>query len=260
MTVICNENAKILTKIGLTALQAEVYLTLARLNKATIKTISASSKIDRANVYRVLTRLGELDLVEKLLSNPTVFKALPINDGVKMLLERKEKENEEIKAQTLELLKKYRNYQELPVEDVCEFILVPEGKLSKRKVDEMVEANQSTHEIIIYWSDFEKQKDDVTARWRQLLLKGIEVKIIVYLNSNRRLPQNVLALKKYQEFKIKKTLKPPKATISIIDGIQAFVSVTPMLVSGGGLWLNNPCIVGLFRDYFLMLWRTSKTL
>ncbi len=260
MIVACDEDAKVLTKIGLTALQAEVYLTLAKLNKATIKTISTASKIDRANVYRVLTRLHELNLVEKLLSNPTVFKALPVNEGIKMLLERKEKENEEIKAQTFELLKKYKTYQELPVTNECEISLVPEGKMSTRKVDEMVESNQTTHEIVIYWGDFENQTEAVVDRWRKLLLRGIELKIIVYLNTNRRLPQNVLALKKYKGFKIRKALNPPRSTISIIDGNQAFVSVTPTLLSGGGLWINNPCIVGMFRDYFLMLWHTSKAL
>ena len=44
----------ILTKIGLTPLQAQVYLTLAKLNEASIKSLSTESKVDRANAYRVL--------------------------------------------------------------------------------------------------------------------------------------------------------------------------------------------------------------
>ncbi len=263
MSSVYDEDAKLLTKIGLTPLQAEVYLALAKLNKATIKTLSSTSKIDRANVYRVLIRLHEMNLVEKLLGNPTVFKALPVSEGLTMLMDRKEKENTEIKEQAEELLKKYKQInQELHIDDKCEIILVPSGKLMARKVEEMVEANLHTHDLIIYWSDFESQVGDVVVRWKKLLQKGVQLRILVYLNPTIGLPESILALKNFKGFKIKQFAKPPKSTISIIDGDQAFFSVTPQISTGGkpGLWVSNPGIVGLVSDYFEVLWKNSKAL
>jgi sugar-specific transcriptional regulator TrmB len=256
-----DEDGKILTRLGLTPLQAQVYLALTKLNKATIKTVSTTSKIDRANVYRVLIRLHEINLVEKFLGNPTIFKALPLSEGLKMLMERKEKEDKEIKMQAKELLKKYKQTnQELHIDDKCEIVLVPSGKLTVRKVEEMVDANLQTHDLIIYWSDFEEQVPEVIARWKKLLQRDVKVRILVYLKPNCALPESVLALKKFKEFKIKQITKQPKSTISIIDGNQAFLSVSPQLSASSkpGLWVSNPGIVGLVEDYFEVLWRNTR--
>jgi Predicted transcriptional regulators len=98
MTLTFDEDTKLLTRLGLTELQAQVYLTLARMEKATLRDLSAAAKTDRANVYRVINRLQELNLIEKLLATPTVFRALPLAEGIKMLLEKKDQEHNEIKA------------------------------------------------------------------------------------------------------------------------------------------------------------------
>jgi sugar-specific transcriptional regulator TrmB len=258
-----SEDIKILTKLGLTLLQAQVYLTLAKMDKATIKIISSIAQIDRANVYRVLIRLQQLDLVEKLLTTPINFRALSVHEGVKMLLDRKEADDEAIKAKTCELLKKYEHsIEENPDERGAEFVLIPDGKLTSRKVTEMVNSNQKTHDLIIYWSDFTLQLNDVVERWTKLLLRGIKLRVIVFLQKNERLPKKVECLKKYATFQIKRISNPPKATISIIDGKQAFLSVMPSLCPRGkpGLWVNNSGIVGLIQDYFDMVWRDSKDL
>ena len=257
------EDAKILTRLGLTTLQAQVYLTLAKMDKATIKALSSTSRIDRANVYRVLIRLQELDLVEKLLTNPSIFKALPANEGIKMLLDRKEIEHKHVKTQTIELLKKYKhNQQATPDETACEFVLIPDGKLTKRKVAEMISSNKKNHNVLIYWSDFEPQTNNVVAMWRKVLLKGVKTRIIVFLQENERLPTKVTSLKKFPHFQIRKTPTPPKSTISIIDGKEALLSVTPLISPPGkpGLWVNNPGIVGLIQEYFELTWRNSEEL
>ena len=98
-------------------------------------------------------------MVEKLLTTPTLFRALPINDGVKMLLDQKELTDKDIKNKTTEMLKKYKSItQWRPLTETrSEFTLLPDGKLMERKVAEMVKANEITHEILIYWSDFNHQ-------------------------------------------------------------------------------------------------------
>jgi sugar-specific transcriptional regulator TrmB len=253
----------ILTKIGLTPLQAQVYLILAKLNETSIKSLALESQVDRANVYRVLIRLQEMGLVEKLLTNPTLFRALPIKDGAKMLLDQKERTDQEIKTKTAEMLKKYENHcAENLTQTRSEFTLLPDGKLMKRKVAEMVKANEKTHEILIYWSDFTSQTSETVERWSKLLLKGVKLRIIVYLQSKERIPKNILNLQKNPDFKIRQTLKPPKSTISIIDGNQALLSVTPTLNPGGkpGLWVNNHGIVSLVQEYFEMIWQKSTPL
>ncbi len=256
------EDIQTLTRLGLTIHQAEVYLTLAKMEKATIKTLSSISKIDRANLYRIITRLQELNLVEKFLANPTTFKALPVNEGIMLLLERREAEYSEVKAKVKELLKRHKQSSEaVPAEKECQFALIPSGKLTSRKVAEMIDSNLKTHEIIIFWKDFEDQIDHVVAMWTKVLLKGIKARVIVFLEEKEKLPKKIEEFTKYNQFEIRKTQAPPRATISIIDEKEAFLSVTPRLSPGNpGLWMSNPTIVGLIREYFELVWRNSEKL
>ena len=80
-----------LTRLGLTISQAKVYFDLLRLEKATVNTISKHSKMARQQVYRVLAELQDKGLVEKIISIPTEFEPVPIEDCMFVLIERKKK-------------------------------------------------------------------------------------------------------------------------------------------------------------------------
>jgi sugar-specific transcriptional regulator TrmB len=256
------KDTETLTKLGLTVLQAEIYLTLAKMGKATIRTLSSTSKIDRANVYRVVTRLQELKLVEKLIANPTVYRTLPVKEAIQMLLDRKEIEHELIRAKTRELLEKYKEGKLEIFEKECEFVLIPDGKLTIRRITEMIDSNKKTHDIIIHWKDFKHAVDDCVSRWANLLLKGIKIRVIVYLEKDENLPKTVTELMKNNpctQLEIRITPSPPKSTISIIDGREALLSVTPSIsTQASGLWINNPGIVGVIQDYFEFIWSICK--
>lgn len=263
MTFAFNEDTKLLTRLGLTELQAQVYLTLAKMDKATLRDLSSAAKIDRANVYRVINRLSELNLIEKLLATPTIFRALPLADGIKMLLEKKDQEHNEIKAKTRELLSHCKKAsQDTLSDDVSQFSLVPDGRWTKRKVAEMINSNHETHDILIYWSDFKSQTKEVTSMWTKVLLRGVKVRIIVFLEKNERLPRSILCLRSYPHFKVRKASTPPKVTLSIIDGRETFISVTPSISPRGkpGLYVHNHGVVGLVQDYFDLAWRDSEAI
>jgi len=262
MSNIDNKDTETLKKLGLTFLQAEIYLDLAKMGKSTIRTLSSTLKIDRANVYRVMTRLQELKLVEKLIANPTVYRTLPVKEAIQLLLDRKETEHELIRARTKELLERYKEGNIEFFEKQCEFVLIPDGKLTMRRITEMIDSNKKTHDIIIYWQDFKHGIDECVNRWTTVLLKGIKIRVIVYLEKDEKLPKRVIELIKNNPrilFEIRISPSPPKSTMSIIDGREALLSVTPSISSQTpGLWLNNPGIVGVFQDYFDFLWRICE--
>jgi sugar-specific transcriptional regulator TrmB len=263
MTLTFDEDTKLLTRLGLTELQAQIYLTLAKMDKATLRDLSAAAKTDRANVYRVINRLQELNLIEKLLATPTVFRALPLADGIKMLLEKKDQEHNDIKAKTKALLTRYRNAGQNAVgEDVSQFILVPDGRLTKRKVAEMINSNQKTHDILIYWSDFKHQAKSVASMWNKVLLRGVKVRIIVFLEKGEKLPRSILCLSRNPNFEVRQASAAPKVTLSIIDGKETLISVTPSISPRGkpGLYVNNHGVVGLVQEYFDLAWRDSQTI
>jgi sugar-specific transcriptional regulator TrmB len=263
MTLTFEEDTKLLTRLGLTELQAQIYLILARMDKATLRDLSVAAKVDRANVYRVINRLQELNLIEKLLATPTIFRALPLNEGLKMLLEKKDQEHNEIKAKTRDMLSRYKKVSQDAVgEDVSQFILVPDGRLTKRKVAEMIDSNQKSHDILIYWADFKSQAKAVASMWTKVLVRGVKVRIIVFLEKNEKLPSSVLCLRRYPYFEVRKASAPPKVTLSIIDGREILISVTPSISPRGkpGLYVNNHGVVGLVEEYFELAWRDSEVI
>jgi sugar-specific transcriptional regulator TrmB len=263
MPVYSEEDAQILTRLGLTTRQAIVYLTLAKLGKAKISTISSTSKIDRGNTYRVIARLQELKLVEKVIVYPSVFEALPVPEGIALLLERREKEQATFKVKVKDMLDRYNQGSEVDsIQDDYQFALIPGGKLSDRKVSEMWDSNKRTHKIIIYWKDFKHRKNFVNA-WRKLLKKSVEFHVIIFFQGKEKLPEEIEDLrKKYPRLQIRSTSKPPKSTISIIDGEKAFISLTPSLFPSNSpsLWINNPILVEIIQEYFENIWLNSKEL
>ena len=54
-----DNDAQLLNELGLTILEAKVYLALAKTGKTTIATISKTSKVARPDVYRTLAKLQE---------------------------------------------------------------------------------------------------------------------------------------------------------------------------------------------------------
>ena len=84
------KNAEILTDFGLTGNQAKVYLATARLRLASVGQISKASKVRREDVYRILPKLEELGLVERLLGKPIKIRATPVEEALSILIRHEE--------------------------------------------------------------------------------------------------------------------------------------------------------------------------
>jgi sugar-specific transcriptional regulator TrmB len=256
-----NDDAQLLTELGLTPLQAQVYLTLAQMEKATIKTVSTASKIDRANVYRIMPQLQKLNLVEKTITNPTYFKAVSVQDGITMLLDGKNREYEEIKKKTQELIERQKRENEnLPEFGDCEFALVPEGKLTLRKIDQMLALTQTSYDIFCYLSDLAANIDSIYPREKRALARGVKVRQLVFAEGTHELPKELLCLKKYGAVEVRFTDVPPQSTMSIYDGKQAFVALFPYISNckTSSLWMCNPGIVSILQNYFDVMWQNSS--
>lgn len=252
------DDAQILVGLGLTRVQAEVYLTLAKIGKGTIKSISNTAKIDRANAYRVIQKLEELNLVEKVLTTPTIFMAVPLQEGIEMLLGQKSKAYQEIEVKTKELLQRCKDTsKETPLNDEYEFIMLSASS-SLRKLNEMFGRLQEIHELIIYWDDLKPLLDWSINNWRTFLKKGIKIKLITYMQEEETMPTNLLALKKYPLFEIRRMSTPPTCTLTIFDERESLISTMPHAPLCPSLWVNNPNVVSVFQNNFDQIWGKSK--
>jgi CRP-like cAMP-binding protein len=76
-----DECVQTLTLLGLSFNQARVYIALAQSPMSNAQSISMVSKVAREHVYRTMNSLQKLGLVEKIITIPTKYKAIPIHDG-----------------------------------------------------------------------------------------------------------------------------------------------------------------------------------
>jgi sugar-specific transcriptional regulator TrmB len=99
-------NEETLLDLGLTTSQARVYIANIKLGKVKAKDICKESGIGRQEVYRVLTELLELGLIEKVIGTPMEFDAVPLSRGIILLLNRKRTELFELEVKAKELAQK----------------------------------------------------------------------------------------------------------------------------------------------------------
>jgi sugar-specific transcriptional regulator TrmB len=253
------DDAEVLTGLGLTLVQAEVYLTLARMGKATIKSLSKAVEMDRANIYRIIQKLFDLNLIQEIVTTPTMYRSVPLQEVVPFLLKQKEEEYIKIRSKSKRLLKKRKHVTDKSSFEESQFILFPKGSGIIRKVSEMTARVEKSHCILFYWSDFKDTEIDLYEMWKSILDKGVMITALVHLEEGEEFPTKLLNLKKNNLFRIRRVHSPVMSSMIIFDGKEAFVSTMPKIVSGPPcLWINNSHLVTIFQLYFDSLWDNSE--
>lgn len=84
-----------LSDFGLTRNQAKVYVAATQLGLVSAGQISELSKVRREDVYRLLSTLERMGLIEKLLGTRTRLRATPIKDALTTLVKNEEKKANE---------------------------------------------------------------------------------------------------------------------------------------------------------------------
>lgn len=76
------EHYQTFVNLGLTYLQAKVYVTLLKLGDvgAEVRKIASASAIARQDVYRILPALQKMGLVEKVVAIPTIYRPIPLEE------------------------------------------------------------------------------------------------------------------------------------------------------------------------------------
>ncbi len=140
-------------EFGLTHYEARLYLAASKLGLATASQMGKTSGVRREEVYRTLPRLEKAGLVERILGRPVKFKALPVDDGVSMLIKRKEEDaQKELAALSkkreslLRMLAEETNVVEVEDND-GHFTLISDRDLVAKRMDELVNGASSSIEI-----------------------------------------------------------------------------------------------------------------
>ena len=100
------DKIELLENLGLTTLQAKVYLALINLEIGTASEAAKLSKIARPDAYRIIDQLSEWGLVSKILATPAKFQALPLKEATSILFERRTIRYYKLKIEMKKILEK----------------------------------------------------------------------------------------------------------------------------------------------------------
>ncbi len=251
-----------LTDLGLTLVQARVYLALARYGASKIALLSKASDVARPDVYRTLNKLYELGLVERLVENPVQFKALPIEEGIKVLLLKKQAEYERLKNETDALLGSFKKRNMLQAETTNQFILIPQKEAIVNRIRQAIDNSNQSVSVVISWKRFVHGVGNIFLESAQKAAeRKINYRFIVEKAPSEEVKEAGNKLWNiYPTFQARFLTQMPKTVFGLYDDRELFVIVDPKMdISGSpALWTNNPSLVGLAHDYFEMLWETAS--
>ncbi len=258
-----DQDVEALTGLGITTLQARIYLVTASLEKATIKAISKTADIARQEIYRAVAELQEKGLVEKVIAAPVEYRAIPVQDAINVLLERIHQKNFVLHEKAMKLLQRVNESNITPqLNEEHQFILIPKEEAVRRQFTNTLRSTAVSVDGIFYWKGLRDVIIDLVEEWKKSVEKGVKVRFIVYKpQEEKALTKIIQTLKKKGSFSIRYTFFPPlPATVTIFDNQIKMVttSATPNPAETSSLWIKNPSIVAIAQGYFGLMWQTSE--
>jgi sugar-specific transcriptional regulator TrmB len=251
---------ELLEKLGLTNLQARIYLALVSYGPSTVTEISKITTIARQDIYKILPHLLTLGLIEKIVEIPVKHSAIPLKDAISKLFDYRKKENKKLHKKAQEFCE-YFSEEKLTKNNILdyEFMIIPKKKtlvgqikknmqLAQRNVDIII-SKESLKAILLFLSDFEK-----TAQ------RGLKIR---FLSNKSKKIRNILKenkiLLKNPNFKIKFSDKIISMRAGLYDNQKLILATQPstLFLDSPALLTNNSVIIKLFQSYFNLIWNKN---
>jgi len=255
---------QVLVDLGLSRVQAKVFLTLVEFGPLTATEISEISKIARSDIYPKLSKLENLCLVEKIIETPVGYRAIPMDKAVSLLLKTKTEQYQKIRAESKILLhevnqrKKAENTKHIESQH---FILIPKGTTVVDRINTAIENAQHNIDLVISWKRFSRGiittfTESIEKAWK----KPVKMRFIVEkpLN-NQTAKQLVHFCRKRPSCQMKFIPNHPETVFGIYDKKEVFVIVFSKtdLPGSPALWSDNSSLIALTCNYFELLWREA---
>ena len=250
-----------LTNLGLTIDQARLYLALLQCGPATARQLANTSKIALPDIYRIIPTIEKQGMVEKLMTRPISYQAVPAVLVLPNMIKRKTTEQNLLIKETEELLVDLRGNEarEFREEETSSVIVYgKEGIIQRLKVA-LAKASISVC-VVTSRERFSDAILEFADEYGKALKKGIEINIATEQPIQRKAALQITRrLSKNTNFKVKFTPSSQPAVITVVDDKEAFITMAAEapLSSAAALWSKNPSLVALARSYFEGIWINS---
>lgn len=249
------ESLQTFVKLGLTYLQAKIYLALVKLGKngSEVRRIAHTVAIARQDIYRIMPALERMGLIERVISLPTLYKPIEIEEAISILMKKKAEEFIDTQKSAKFVLDNFVTQQPEDYENQSQFRITSDRALFLKRVKEGIVQAQSSIDIIygedrlrsiVYYTmeDFEKA-----------IARGVKVRAITRLDQDTILDKNIETLVKNPNFQIRIIKKEIPVGLVIFDEKEVKFRTTQNLVPT--MWTNNQNVVKMIQIYFDSMWQ-----
>jgi sugar-specific transcriptional regulator TrmB len=258
---------QLFTKLGLNGSQVKVYGALLKYGEMIASDIAVKSGVARQDIYRVLSELFEIGIIEKLLGTPLKFRATPLKVSTNLLIDRVEANIIEQRKKADQISRKFdREKSESQLQEfICTSATPPNVVFMDRVKLSMGKLKKSEY-IMTTPNRMYKVLESMKNDFGKALNRGGEVRYILeFYKGECSLPKVAISfLDKYpQLFKIKYL---PEGHPIVPLAIHDFQEVT-IITAGKGveiryansIWSNDPYVVSIIREYFELMWEYIAT-
>ncbi len=261
--MIPKKDVDILTSLGLSKLQAKVYLASAKMEDATAQKISENLQVARQQVYPAAKELEEMGLVETTLDKSLRIISIPVSDAVSILLHRRYRERDEAEKQASELATRYKRKNRNITSNVekTEFMLIPEKNALSIKLQKSIDAAQESIDFWLPKNNCLQALFNLSDNFLKALEKGVRIRCAIdehiELNS---MPLNVTRIMEHPLFELKVSSATCNEAFRIYDKQIVIIGCQPRqdYVRARALWTNNEPLVRIVQHYFETMWKEAK--
>ena len=250
-----------LENLGLTGVEAKVYFALSKLDASTISEISEISKIHRTDLYVILPNLEKKGLVEREISQPMRYRAVPIKEGLDVLLQKKSRKYSELQNQVASLKKTLKEPQKrkLKTNQKSKFVLISENRITE-SIGKSIDKTMESIDLVLSQPRFSKGIVLFAEKIDKSCSRGVKWRFITERpHLGRLFLDQIEELRKKPHCQIRFLTSVPPTILGIYDRKEVFVFKNPTesINMSPALWSDNPSLISMVLDYFEVLWLTA---
>ncbi len=256
------DSVRLLIQLGFTETQSKIYLTLIKTRETDAKNLAKEANISNQVTYRTLDELLAKGIVEKKLSMPNKYQAIPLEAVADMVLNAKAEQYTSALEKTKQLLA--QNKKEKPDDTTNQdySISIVEGKETiinkNRTAHANVKHNVAVCSTFQRWIQMDREINETV---QTALSRGVNYRIIVERpDGDFSLPEYAKTLIVNRNFQVKVSDEKLRVNAAIFDNTYCCFSLYPSkaIAETPIIWTNQPSIIAGFQEYFKKIWKSTK--
>ncbi len=242
------------TNLGLTYLQAKVYIALLKMGSdgANVKKIALNTSIARQDIYRIIPILEKYGLVEKIIAVPTRYRPVALKDGLSLLMEQRTREFKDMQTAAKLVLKSFVVQEPQSFDSISQFRITSARPLFIKRIKEAIAQAENTIDIVYDDSLLRAIMFDTIDDFERAIARKIKVRSITRKNEEQILDKRLDTIAKSSLFKLRTTKDEIAVNLMIFDDKEVKFCTTQNIVPT--FWTNNRSIIKLAQVYFDSMW------